>query len=90
MRARTQSKTLGAAVTFAATLALAGCATSKTTKYMHPNMDLGAVRRVAVLPFENLTQDKSASEKAHKIFLTELLSLEAFEVVEPGQVTQYL
>jgi TolB-like protein len=57
---------------------------------MHPNMDLGAVRRVAVLPFENLTQERSAAEKVQKIFLTELLSLETFEVVEPGLVTQYL
>ena len=53
-------------------------------------MDLGAVKRVAVLPFETLTQDHSSAEKVHKIFLTELLSLDAFEVVEPGQVTKVL
>jgi len=87
MTARLAAATLAGAALFAAT----GCASSSpTTKYLHPNMDLGAIRRVAVLPFENLTQDKSASEKVQKIFLTELLSLEAFEVVEPGQVTKEL
>jgi hypothetical protein len=89
MRARSKGPTTCAAA-LAAALALAGCASSKTTKYMHPNMDLGAVKRVAVLPFENLTPERSSAEKVQKIFLTELLSLEAFEVVEPGQVTQYL
>jgi len=72
-----------------ASLIASGCA-STTTKYLHPNVDLGAIRRVAVLPFENLTQERTAAEKIHKIFLTELLSAEAFEVVEPGQVTKEL
>jgi TolB-like protein len=79
-----------AAAVLAAALLSAKCASTKTTKYIHPNMDLGAIKRVAVLPFENLAQDRTASEKVQKIFLTELLSLEAFEVVEPGQVTQTL
>jgi TolB-like protein len=90
MRRRRERGTWRVAVALSAALAASACATSATTKYTHPNMDLGAVKRVAVLPFENLTQDRSASEKVQKIFLTELLSLEAFDVVEPGQVTQYL
>jgi TolB-like protein len=82
---------LGAVAALAAALVLpAGCTSTTTTKYTHPNMDLGAIRRVAVLPFENLAQDKAAGEKVQKIFLTELLALEAFDVVEPGQVTQLL
>jgi TolB-like protein len=89
MRTSTENR-VWCAAGLAATFLATGCASTKTTKYTHPNMDLGAIRRVAVLPFENLTQDKSASEKVQKIFLTELLSLEAFDVVEPGQMTQYL
>ena len=53
-------------------------------------MDLGAIRRVAVLPFESLVQDRTAGEKVQKLFLTELLALEAFEVAEPGLVTKTL
>lgn len=61
-----------------------------TTKYIHPNMDLAALKTVAVLPFENLTQERTSGDKVQKVFLTELLSLEIFEVVEPGAVTKVL
>jgi TolB-like protein len=88
MKPRTRS--LIPAPALIAVFLAAGCAHSSTTKYMHPNVDLGAIRRVAVLPFENLTQERTAGEKVQKIFLTELLASEAFEVVEPGQVTQTL
>ena len=71
-------------------VALAGCRSTRTTKYVHPNMDLGAVKRVAVLPFDSLVQDRTAGDKVQKIFLTELLSLETFEVAEPGQVMKML
>ncbi len=70
--------------------AAGGCASSSTTKYIHPNADLSAIKKVAVLPFENLSQDRTAGEKVQKIFLTELLSLEAFDVIEPGQVSKLL
>ena len=87
---RPRRKTLMKSIAIVLPLVFTGCASSKTTKYLHPNVDLGAIRRVAVLPFENLTQERTAGEKVQKIFLTELLASEAFEVVEPGQVTQAL
>ena len=83
---RTTTRTLA----MTALLVTAACASSTTTKYIHPNMDLGAVKRVAVLPFETLVPDRSAGEKVQKIFLTELLALDAFDVVEPGQVAKVL
>lgn len=70
--------------------ALTACRTTTQTKFLHPNADLAAIRKVAVLPFENLTQEKTAGDKVQKIFLVELLSLETFDVVEPGQVTKTL
>jgi TolB-like protein len=66
---------------------LAGCA-SRPTRYIHPNADLGAIQKVAVLPFENASGATGAADKVHKIFLVELLSLEAFEVLEPGVVAR--
>ena len=89
-RFRNPADLIVAALAAASLSVLAGCASSPTTKYLHPNVDLGAIKKVAVLPFENLTQEKGAGEKVQKIFLTELLSLEAFEVIEPGQVTKEL
>lgn len=74
----------------AALAILSRCASTPTTKYLHPNADLTAIKKVAVLPFENLSQERSAGDKVQKLFLTELLSLETFDVVEPGQVTKLL
>lgn len=71
-------------------LALAACSSGSSAKYTHPNADLGAIKRVAVLPFENLTPERSASDKVQKVFLSELLATEAFDVVEPGQVVKLL
>jgi TolB-like protein len=70
-------------------LALAGCA-SRPTRYIHPNADLAGLKKVAVLPFENVSGETGASDKVHKIFLVELLSMEVFDVVEPGTVSKAL
>jgi curli biogenesis system outer membrane secretion channel CsgG len=66
--------------------ALSGCKTSG--RYVHPSADLGAVKTVAVLPFENLVSDKLAADRVQKIFFTVLLESGAFEVMEPGHVLQ--
>src|SRR6476659_2519920 len=66
-----------------------GCRTTQT-RYLHKNADLGAISKVAVLPFENLTPERTAGDKVQKIFYLELLSLDVFEVGEPGQVTKVL
>ena len=74
-----------------ALILLAGCGTaSHQTKFLHRNADLGAIKKVAVLPFDNLTTEKNAGDKVQKIFFVELLSLEVFDVSEPGQVTKVL
>src|SRR5512135_3640145 len=70
---------------------LSGCGSSSTqTRYLHKNADLGAITKVAVLPFEALTSEKTPGDKVQKIFYVELLSLDVFEVAEPGQVTKVL
>jgi len=68
---------------------LMGCRSGPTV-YIHPNADFSVIKKVAVLPFENLTQDRFAGDKVQKIFTTEFLSLGAFEVAEPGQVLRVL
>jgi TolB-like protein len=80
-------RTIGPLTTLILCTALAGCVSSGT-RYLHPNADLGSLKRVAVLPFENVSGAQAASDKVHKIFLVELLSMEIFEVVEPGQVSR--
>lgn len=46
-------------------------------------------KRIAVLPFENLTQDPIAGEKVRRIVMAELLKRN-MEVIEPGEVTRIL
>jgi hypothetical protein len=81
--------------TFRATTAAAvvgmlglGCASAGGSRYLHPNVDLAALKTAAVLPFENLTADRTAADKVQKMVVTELLALGVFEVVEPGTVVK--
>jgi hypothetical protein len=64
-----------------------GCR-SAGSRYLHPNVDLAALKTAAVLPFENLTADRTAADKVQKIVVTELLALGVFQVVEPGTVVK--
>jgi TolB-like protein len=69
-------------------LVTTGCASSHQTGFLHPNADLGMIKKVAVIPFENITEDRGAGEKVTRIFFVELLSLEVFDVSEPGQAVK--
>ena len=79
---------LARTVLTASLLMIAMACASGPTRYVHPNADLSTIKKVAVLPFENVSGAAGAADKVHKIFLVELLSLEVFEVVEPGQVSR--
>lgn len=70
---------------------LPGCGSKKhQSTFIHPMVDMGAIRTVAVLPFENMTKNKEAASKVYGIFLIELLSTGAFDVIEPGRVNKVL
>ncbi len=74
----------------AGTLWLAGCGGTAPSTYVHSNYDFSRVKKVAVLPLENLTGDQSAGEKVRKIVITELLATGIVDVIEPGQVNRAL
>ena len=85
MTSRTHMHPIRLAVVAAVLLLIAaGCRTSRQTSFLHENADLGAIQKVAVLPFENISSERTAGEKVQKIFYLELLSLRVFEVAEPG------
>lgn len=69
---------------------LAGCASMPPSTYVHPNFDFSRVKRIAVLPLENLSSDQTAGEKMRKVVTTELLATGVVDVVEPGQVNRVL
>jgi len=69
-------------------LLAAGCGASHTKPYQDANMDFGAIRTVAVLPFSNLTRDNLAAERVRDVFASMLLSTGAVYVVPYGEVVR--
>jgi TolB-like protein len=67
-----------------------GCSGIKRTVFLHPEYNFGMIERVAVIPFVNLTNDAGMGEFAARLFITELLSKNAFDVVEIGEVVHEL
>lgn len=60
------------------------------TEFTNPRFDFGFVERVAVFPFENLSNDREAGFRVSRLIITELLASGAVDVVEPGEVAAKL
>lgn len=50
-------------------------------------MDFGSVKRVAVLPLDNLTNERYAGEIVRQVVIGELLASGLVDVIVPGEVT---
>ena len=77
-------------VLMGALIILSGCGGTYKTKFVHPDFDFSFMEKVAVVPFENLSNDQGAGARATRFFISTLLSSEAFWVMEPGEVTRSL
>src|SRR3989304_269438 len=72
-------------------LAASSCARQLAPpSFVKPEMDLSLIRRVAVLPLDNLTREQNAHEKVRRLLIAELLASGAFEIVDPGEVNRAL
>ena len=71
-------------------LSIAACAPIRPTTFVHPSYNFGFIERVAVVPLENLSDDRGAGARMSRYVVAELLATEAFDVVEPGEVTNEL
>ena len=69
---------------------LPGCAGNRASVFLHPEFTFDFVERVAIVPFDNLSNEQGAGARVTRVFLTELLSARAFDVVEPGEVSRVL
>ncbi len=83
MRPRATSPLLAAA----SLAALAACASSRHT-YLDSNMDFGAIRTVAVMPFANLSRDTLAGDRVREVFANSLLATGAVYVLPQGEVAR--
>ncbi|HHN65961.1 MAG TPA: hypothetical protein ENK09_11420 [Nitrospirae bacterium] len=72
---------------FLASVLVSGCASTTTgTFHISENVDFSYIKRVAVLPFENLSDDKNAAEIVRQLVISELLASGLVEVVYSGDV----
>ncbi len=69
---------------------LSGCAAKRATVFLHPEYDFSFVERIAVANFENLSTEQGVSAYATRLFITEVLAAQAFDVVEPGETARVL
>jgi TolB-like protein len=70
---------------------LSGCATRNAKEYfVRPGLNLGYIRVVAVLPFENSAGDAVTAAACRQITINQILSSGLFDVVEKMQVDSML
>ncbi|MBI5432993.1 MAG: hypothetical protein HZA52_09205 [Planctomycetes bacterium] len=69
---------------------LPACATTEPlgSLYVHPNADWSNYQRVAVLPLENLTNERYAAERVREVLNVELNAQGLFESLELGEVNR--
>lgn len=70
-------------------VAAAGCA-SGPRLYVNTQADLTYYKKIAVLPFRNLTSERFAGERVTRAFLTELVMTEHYEIVDQNEFAAIL
>ena len=81
----------GIRLSFAAitVLALAGCA-APTRLYVNSQADLTLYKKVAVVPFTDLSGQQFAGDRVTRAFTTELILTDRFHVVEAAELSNAL
>jgi TolB-like protein len=64
----------------------AGCRSTISDFHIRQDVDFGFIKKVAVLPFHNLTNERNAGEIIRQIVLSEFLASGLVDIVVPGEV----
>ena len=80
-------RTLRPLTLLAVLVASLGCA-GMGNVYLDSTMDFGALQNVAVMPFQDLTQEEDAAPRVRDTFMGMLLATEAVYVVPAGEVSR--
>ncbi len=51
--------------------------------YVNPDADMAFYKRVAVMPFSNMSTDNMAAPRVTRAFVTEMLMADRFQIVQP-------
>lgn len=62
----------------------------RATSYVHPNVDFSYIHRVAIFPFQNLSQDLHAAARIQSIFMAGILEQGGITLVDQGEVLHTL
>lgn len=70
-------------------IVISGCSRA-TIRYINPAANFSYIKKVAVLPFNNLSDDRYAGERVRNSLVVDLMSRGVFDVIEQGEVTRVL
>jgi len=71
---------------FTSLLPLACRSSNPPTYHINEDVDFSFIKKVAVMPLENMTSDKSAGEIMRHLVISEMLASGLADVVVPGEV----
>jgi TolB-like protein len=70
---------------------LYGCAAkSSTESFLRAEVDLGYIKTVAVLPFENFSDQALTAQRSRELVITQVLASGMFDIVDKGHVDSVL
>ncbi len=69
---------------------LSGCGPSKIKPFVSANLNAGAEVKMAILPFDNLSNTQGAGKSMENLALIEFLKRSSIKVVDPGEVSAAL
>lgn len=77
---------------FLGATALGACTTTEQagSLYVHPSADWSTYTRLAVLPLDNLTTERFASERVREVLNVEINAQGLFEAVDLGEVNRVM
>lgn len=77
---------LRAGLTILMAATLFGCSSlMESRSFTNPQADFSFYKKVGLIPFKNMAEDRLAGDKMTEVFMTELLIAGELEVMDPGQ-----
>jgi TolB-like protein len=70
-------------------LLVVGCSGS-VIRYINPEANFSYIKKVAILPFNNMSGDRFAAERVRNTLAVDLLSRGVFDVMERGEVSKVM
>jgi TolB-like protein len=68
----------------------AGCAGPSAIRYVNPEANFSYIKKIAILPFNNMSADKFAGERVRNNLTVDLMSRGVFAVKEQGEVSKVM